>query len=518
MPRRLAPLVFLVAVCIGAAGCGSGAATGDGDPASAVPRGALLFADVTLRPDGNVREGALAAAGKILHTSDPAGRLRQLVSDALSSGGPRVDYARDVEPWLGDRAGLWLDAPPRGAGGGEPSGGAVVAVTDEDAALAKMRELARRSGKPLHDQASGGVKYEVDGDDTAVAVHDGWLVIGSEPAVRSELQMGDGGSLADTDGYRNAVRDLADGRLASYYIDTKRFFDLTFANDESAPQAGVIRSLFTASALQPIAASFTADGDRLAIEQVSHGTGVNDRATGLLGGEGTPLVRSLPDGWLAMGVPRAGATLRTVFSRVAGVFGGPAAESELRREYGIDLERDVFSWMGDAGVFVRGTTASTIDGGLVVQVSDEARAAEAFGKLVGVARTRGGLDPQPVRVDGADAAFDLGVPDAQRPVIFARGHGRMVLAFGRAAAADGLAPAHALGDGATYAAAKDALDGAEPSLVLSMPAVESLVEASGSADADYRRAKPYLDAFSVIASGASKDGDELRSRFVAGLR
>jgi Protein of unknown function (DUF3352) len=516
MPRRLAPFAIALALGVGAAGCGSGAAGGDEDPAAAVPRGAVLFADVTLRPDGDVRDGALAAAGKILHTSDPAARIRSLVGEALSEGGPRVDYARDVDPWLGDRAGVWLDAPPRG--GGEPSGGAVVAVTDEDAALAKIRELSRRSGKPLHEQASGGVKYEVDGDDTAVAAHDGWLVVGSEPAVRSQLQMNDGASLADVDTYRNAVKDLRSDRLASYYIDAKRLFDLALDSDSSAPQAGVLRSLFTAATLQPVAAAVTADGDRVGIEQVSRGTDVNDRPTGLLGAEGTPLVRELPDGWLALGVPRAGTTLRTFFGRFAGVFGGPAAESQLRQEYGIDLERDVFSWMGDAGVFLRGTTASSVDGGLVVQVSDEARAVEAFGKLVGVARTRGGLDPQPVRVPGADAAFDLNLPNATRPVIFARGHGRVVLTFGREAAADAVAPAHPLGDSATYRAAKDALDGAEPSLLVSMPAVVSLVEAAGADDADFQRAKPYLDAFSVIASGASKDGDKLRSRFVAGLR
>ena len=142
----------------------------------------------------------------------------------------------------------------------------------------------------------------------------------------------------------------------------------------------------------------------------------------------------------------------------------------------------------------------------------------AYGKLVGLARTRGGLDPQPVRVAGADAAFDLGLPDAPRPFVFARGHGKVVLAYGRTAAAEALAPSHTLGDSATYQDAKDALDGAEPSLVVSMPAVVALAEAANGSDPDFRKAKPYLDAFDVIASGAEQDGDKTRSRFVAGLR
>jgi hypothetical protein len=47
--------------------------------------------------------------------------------------------------------------------------------------------------------------------------------------------------------------------------------------------------------------------------------------------------------------------------------------------------------------------------------------------------------------------------------------------------------------------------------------VELAASSSGS-HAGFARAKPYLDAFSLVTGGGKLDGDTLRSRFVAGLR
>jgi hypothetical protein len=94
----------------------------------------------------------------------------------------------------------------------------------------------------------------------------------------------------------------------------------------------------------------------------------------------------------------------------------------------------------------------------------------------------------------------------------------VVVGVGEAATSAALAPASKLRDSELYGQAKDLLDGPSPTLLLSMPDLVKAIEASGSADADFAKAKPYLDAFSVIASGGSLKDDELKSRAVAGLR
>src|SRR5688500_15936770 len=61
----LAVLVLVLATV--AAGCGGGeTASGGGEPASAVPRDASIYLEATVRPEGSLRDDALAAAGKVL--------------------------------------------------------------------------------------------------------------------------------------------------------------------------------------------------------------------------------------------------------------------------------------------------------------------------------------------------------------------------------------------------------------------------------------------------------------------
>ena len=52
-----------------------------------------------------------------------------------------------------------------------------------------------------------------------------------------------------------------------------------------------------------------------------------------------------------------------------------------------------------------------------------------------------------------------------------------------------------------------------------MPAVaRRSSESTARRDADFEKAKPYLEAFSVIASGGKLDDDRARSRLAAGLK
>ena len=64
---------------------------------------------------------------------------------------------------------------------------------------------------------------------------------------------------------------------------------------------------------------------------------------------------------------------RASTSRSPGALGGAAIENQLRQELGLDLQQDVFSWIGDIAVFARGTTAwHSIEGGVVIEVTDAA--------------------------------------------------------------------------------------------------------------------------------------------------
>jgi len=162
----------------------------------------------------------------------------------------------------------------------------------------------------------------------------------------------------------------------------------------------------------------------------------------------------------------------------------------------------------------------TLEAGAVIEVTDAEKAKAAFPKLIGLAQSQGDVSARPVRIDGAESAFEAAAPGAPKPVVAARSEDRVVIALGREAAADALGGGDDdLADSDTYAAAKSVLgDDVEPGFLLSMPAVLDLVQATGSADAHFEKAKPYLEAFGVLAGGSSRDGDTARSRFAAELK
>src|SRR5919199_1613088 len=83
---------------------------GGATPAALVPASAPLYAEAVLGGDSKEQSDAQAALARILRTSDPRGELVRLFDRG------NVDFARDVEPWLGHRVG----AAALGFGGRAP--------------------------------------------------------------------------------------------------------------------------------------------------------------------------------------------------------------------------------------------------------------------------------------------------------------------------------------------------------------------------------------------------------------
>jgi hypothetical protein len=514
----LAALSLLAALVVA---CGGGGANGEADPASAVPAEAMFYGEVSVRPEGDLRQDTLDAAGKALRTNDPEARIRQLVDKVFAEEGDGdVSYDEDVEPWLGDRIGMWfgdrLDA------NGEPVGAMIIAVTDTDAAA----EAVRRSndGNPTS-HSYNGTDYEVDKDGVAMGVvGDDYLAIGDEPELRKTIDAVKGQSLAESDRYRKALGGLDDQRLAHFYVDFKRLFSLAAQSGGGRDEQELrqLQALIPFNKLGPVMGTFQADADRLAIDvSVKAQSGEGLGALGDVYNFGsTPLIRDLPgESWAAFGSPKYGASLKAALDQYAGLFGGAAMQQELKSQYGIDLDEDVLSWIGDIGGFVRGDTLEALDGGLVIQVTDEGKAAKGFGKLVGLLQAAGGVKARPVHVEGAETAFEVRDPSIPKPIVLARGKGKVVATFGLEAAKAALEPRSKLGDSEVYKQAQEALENdMEPAMLVAMPPILSLVESGGGADADYDKAKPYLEAYDVIAFGARSAGDGGRVRFAAGLK
>jgi hypothetical protein len=154
-----------------------------------------------------------------------------------------------------------------------------------------------------------------------------------------------------------------------------------------------------------------------------------------------------------------------------------------------------------------------------VEVTDSDRAASAFGRIVGAARSQGGVAPRPVRISGAESAFAFAASGAPRPIVLARGSERVVVAYGEEAAAAALSPGETLGDSDVYSRAESVLgDGMDPSLLLSVPQMVSLIDEAAAGDPGWAQAREYFEAFDVVTLGGTTDGGQARGRVAAGLR
>jgi Protein of unknown function (DUF3352) len=523
MPRLAA--LALVSALLALAGCGGSTSSGGDDPASLVPANAPVYFEATLRPDGDLRDGALDAAGKVLHTDDPQKRIDELVKEAFADtdedGGLELDYARDVKPWLGEKAGVWAVSTEDGQ---DDKAVAILSATDTDKAQQAIDRLSKESEKKFSKKSYKDVSYKVNGEGDAVGIVEDFAVFGTEAEFKRTIQAADGDGLADDKRYKDAIGELSDDRLAHFYVDAKALVDQALRQQDASERQQTQQFLqgFQLDKLGPIAAGFSADGSRLAIDGFTSGSGSDYfKKFGALTGTGsTPLLGELPgDSWGALGAPKLGETARALYQQFAGALGGAAIAQQLRSQLGLDLEQDVFSWIGDVAFFVRGTSPDAIDGGAVIEVTDQAKAKAAFGKLVGVLQSRGGVSAKPLSVDGASQAFELSSPGAPQKVVAALGDERMAIGYGRKATEDALSPDEKLADGDAYGEAKSLLgDDIEPGFVLAMPAVVTLAEAMSGSDPDFAKAKPYLEAFSLIASGGKLDDDRARSRFAAGLK
>ena len=518
MPRAVR--LALISLALLAAGCGGSSASGGDDPASAVPADAAFYAEATVRPEGDLRDDALAAAGKLLRTQDPQAEIDELVAKAFAeSEDPKVDYKKDIAPWLGEKVAIWGAVP---ANAEEDFRGAVVAtVTDEDEAQAAIDRAVEDSDKTFSARTYKDVDYRASTDGAAGLV-EGFAVFGTEAELKRTVDAVKGDGLGSDDRFETAMDGLEDDRLGSFYVDVERLLDAAMRQDpEAAAQLEQAKRIIAFDKIGAVAGAFMADGERLVVDATAQvpedafpaGLGA------LVSGGATPLLGELPgDSWLAFGVPELGPALKGVYEQVAGALGGAAIENQLRQELGLDLQQDVFSWIGDIAVFARGTTEDSVDGGVVIEVTDAGKAESAFGKLVGLAQSRGDVPAKPVKISGAEAAFEAAAPGAPKPVVAARSDERVVIAFGREAAADALGGGERLADGETYDAAKSVLGDVEPGFLVSMPAILELLQASGEADADFEKAEPYLEAFGVVAGGSSRDGDTARSRTAAELK
>jgi Protein of unknown function (DUF3352) len=495
--RKLALLLIVVFVPVLAAlGCGND--EGASSATSLAPAGSLAYGEVDLEPSGDQQQAIEALAAKFPGEGSAGERLRSLIEQGLRDSDAPISFEKDVEPWLGDTAAFFV----RGAQG--QAGAALIATTDEDASRDALEKAFEGKAR---EKSYEGVDYLAAGDG-AGGVVDGFLVVGNEAGFKQAVDTSDGGSALDGDErYEEATSDIAEDRLGLFYMNLPALLETV----QRQPGAEAFRS-FGDLFEEPVVATFDADRDGVTFEADAPGSLAS---TMPFFGEGSDLVNELPaDSWLAFAQPDLGKVLDYYVEAFGQSVGGrDAVAGQFQALTGLDLDRDLLGWMGDFGVFVRGTSMADLNGAVVIETTDPGASARLIGRLGQLSRRSPDTTVKPFRVPGAGEGITLLGVDVPVPVHMFQRDDRVVVAYGDGAAEDALSPRNRLGDSPEFTDAAQSIDGYAVSFYVAMAPVLELADSAAAGDADWTNARPYLEPLKALVGGTAGDNDELRSAF-----
>jgi hypothetical protein len=504
MPRLLLTLTALTTAIVVTAGCGS-EETGSSDASSLAPGGSLVYAEATLRPEGDQRAAIERLVSRFPGDGSAGERVQGLMEKAFAEAETSLSYSEDIEPWLGDDAAFFMSGV--GESGEDADAAFLVATEDEDATV----DAIEKEGDAEKTDHRGHDVYVSGDEEGAAAVVEGWLVLGTPRAVEAAIETAeDGKPIEDDERYRETLEEAPGDRLGFVYVNMPGFLEELGGRAAPIP-LGPVQQLFE----EPILV--TADADEAGVR--FEGT----IPTSLLAGfpilsEGSGAGELPADSWLALAQPDLGDTIDSYVDLAATALGGrDVVERWIRSETGLDLQEDITSWMGEWSVFVRGESVDDINGAMVVQ-SDDEEASERFLDRIAVLARRNadpGTTIRPLELPGGGEGFTMRSSDVPHPFHLFQRDGRVVTAFGDDAAQDALDPGETLSSTADYAQAEEALGGDYAvSFYMALQPVLALIESTGAAsDPEYLEVKPYLEPLGALVGGAREDGDDLRSAF-----
>jgi hypothetical protein len=503
MPRILLTSTALLTAAVVAVGCGSDGASSSTASALA-PAGSVMYGEATLKPEGDQKAAIDSLVEKFPGQGGAGERVRDLMEKAFADSDSGLSYKKDVEPWLGDEAGFFVSRLT--AAGDDGDGAFMVATEDEEKAAAALDK-----GIDGKKRDYNGTEYFVE-DDGAAGVVDGMVVLGTVPAFKAAVDVADGGSsLEDSENFKKTLEEAPADRLGLFYVNSPALLK-TLAQSPAGAQLGPLKGFFK----EPLLATMNADGSGVRFEA----TVPKSLAAGFpIVAEGADIAGQLPaDSWLAMAQPELGKTLDQYVELFGAQLGGrDNVEQQFKATTGLDLQDDVLSWMGDWGLFVRGTSVSELGGALIVETSDEQKSGRVIDTIARFARQSADSGEQvgPLAFPGGGEGFTLRSPDVPQPIHLFQQDGKVVLAYGDDAAADAISPGQSLADTAEFSQAEDALGGDyNVSFYLAVAPVLALAESAGAAgDEGWVKAKPYLEPLGALVGGAQADGDKLRSSF-----
>jgi len=351
---------------------------GGAQPAAALPSSTLAYASIDLDPSASQKIEALRTLKKFPALDDTLDLdadddLRRAFFDWMQDQATceNLDYDKDLEPWLGDRA-----AVAAVDDSGDPAPAIVLQVTDQKSAEQGLTKL-------MHCEASADADDAGDiAPEMGWKISDGWAVIAeSDDAAADIIADTEKASLADDETYTDWVDRLGDPGVVNLYLAPSagkmladHLDDLSGLGSGLSPMdLGVESSgnepvaYHTDSAADDeldearamledfagMAATVRFKDDGLEFEAVSDAK----QTDGIYGTDGADVISTLPDDTAAaVGMRFADGWLGTLLDQIKTTEPGvDDMISEIESGWGVQIPEDIETLFGDSAVLALGS-------------------------------------------------------------------------------------------------------------------------------------------------------------------
>jgi len=324
--RWIVPLAAVAAVALiggGAFAAYTVLSGGGQQPAEAVPGSAIAYGRIDLDPSAEQKINALRLLREVPQfeeatgiTSDTDDLRRRLFESALEGEDEcsDIDYADDIEPWIGDRAGA---AAMPDADGGEPKPLLVLQVTDEDAAQTGIEALLECGTSADDETTAEGLSF----------VGDYALIAETQDDADTYASEAEESPLSDDEAFAADMDALGGEGLMSFWVDLDA---VVTATEQDEPEVGEGLSALGIEDLGSVSAAVRAQSDALELVYAGDSDALSVLSPG--GGSTTAVgdTLTLPESTMfAMGFTGGGESIDALWTKLEELADTGAAESDF---------------------------------------------------------------------------------------------------------------------------------------------------------------------------------------------
>jgi hypothetical protein len=514
--QKLVPAsVLTLIVVLAVTGCGGGGG-GGGEPAGVVPKTAPVYLQADLAPDGETTEALNEVAQTTLGIDNVGEFVAEELENAAIGDDEKLNFEEEVEPWLGEKAGLYL----AGYDGDNFNGvGMALETTDSGEAEEFIEKRVKSGGSAAEEGEFEGNKYFEDASEESVIGMIGDYIGFSETKGGFEemVEAFEGEGLNESEKFKEAMDSAPDEGIGSVYVDigglieetksvlpeeTEAFFDLVGIEPKKAtavatvfPHSGQLEIDMSSN----LGSSTPEAGDATAaLEDLP--------ATATLGFASADFGKSFSEGLEELsqkGIP----------GQIE-----PGELGEAFQAMGLDVETLGQSF-GDLSGFIEGSSEANLGGAIVIEAKDPTEAKNMvanIGLLLRATKT-----PGVTAISGEVSGFSVRVPGlGKSPLVVGSAGEKIVIAYGPKAAAQALrSQSKTLGQTPGFEAAKGAMGSTPMSVFVAGGPMLSLVESMLSPEelAEVEEARPFLEKIDYLAAGSEAEGDTQTAKLIVGL-